>query len=95
MGMNYTKSLIDAFTFMMKLSTLSVLTPYLLSTISLILLLKRKEGKISLGKIALSVLTIIFCIWVIIGCGTETILWGLGLLAIGIPFYWNLTKNNS
>jgi APA family basic amino acid/polyamine antiporter len=92
MGLNYTKGLIDAFTFMMKLSTLSVLTPYLLSTISLLILIKKSEGKIPLLKILLSITTIAFCSWVIIGCGLETIIWGVILLAIGIPFYFNFKK---
>lgn len=95
MGLNYTKSLVDAFTFMMKLSTLSVLTPYILSTVSLLILLKKKEGSIPLGKGILSGLSILFCTWVIIGCGAETVLWGLALLVIGIPFYAYLTKKSS
>lgn len=95
MGLNYTKSLVDAFTFMMKLSTLSVLTPYILSTVSLLILLKKKEGFIPLPKMILSVLSILFCTWVIIGCGAETVLWGLALLVIGIPFYAYLTKKSS
>ena len=92
MGLNYTKGLIDAFTFMMKLSTLSVLTPYLLSTISLLILIRKKEGAIPLSKIILSIATIVFCTWVIIGCGLETIIWGVILLAIGVPFYLNFKK---
>lgn len=95
MGLNYTKSLVDAFTFMMKLSTLSVLTPYVLSSISLLILLQKKMGYISVGKMILSGISILFCFWVIIGCGTETILWGLTLLIIGIPFYMYLSQKSS
>jgi APA family basic amino acid/polyamine antiporter len=92
MGLNYTKSLVDAFTFMMKLSTLSVLTPYLLSTVSLLILTRKMDGVISIKKIILSILAIVFCFWVIIGCGLETIIWGILLLAIGLPLYFNLKK---
>jgi APA family basic amino acid/polyamine antiporter len=92
MGLNYTKGLIEAFTFMMKLSTLSVLTPYLLSTISFLILERKKEGAISLSKKLLSYTTILFCVWVIIGCGIETISWGVVLLAIGVPFYIKIKK---
>lgn len=95
MGLNYSKSLVDAFTFMMKLSTLSVLTPYVLSAISLLILLRKKEKTISFGKGVLSSLSILFCIWVIIGCGAETVLWGFALLVLGIPFYMYLTKKSS
>jgi amino acid transporter len=76
----------------MKLSTLSVLTPYLLSTVSLLILLKKKDGSIPLSKMILSILAILFCTWIIIGCGLEIIIWGLVLLIIGIPFYINLKK---
>ncbi len=95
MGLNYTKSLVDAFTFMMKLSTLSVLTPYVLSAISLLILIYRKEKKIPLSKTIISGVSILFCIWVIIGCGAETVLWGFALLVLGIPFYLYLTKKSS
>lgn len=90
--LNYTKGLIDAFTFIMKLSTLSVLTPYLFSTLSLIVIIKRKQGFIPIRKWILTIAAIVFCIWVIIGCGLETILWGASLLALGIPFYFNFKK---
>lgn len=92
MSLNYSKSLIDAFTFMMKLSTLSVLTPYLLSTLSLMIIIWKTEGKISLGKLILISLSVVFCVWVIIGCGLEIVCWGLLLLAVGIPFYFKLVK---
>lgn len=92
MGLNYTKGLIDAFTFMMKLSTLSVLTPYLLSTLSLLIIVRKKNGSVPFHKTLLSITTIAFCVWVIIGCGLETIIWGVILLAIGVPFYINFKK---
>ena len=92
MSLNYSKSLIDAFTFMMKLSTLSVLTPYLLSTLSLMIIIWKTEGKISLGKLILISSCVVFCVWVIIGCGLEIVCWGLLLLAVGIPFYFKLVK---
>ena len=95
MGLNYSKSLVDAFTFMMKLSTLSVLTPYVLSTISLLILIRQKEKTIPLAKGIIATLSILFCTWVIIGCGAETVLWGFVLLVLGIPFYIYLTRKSS
>lgn len=90
MGMNYTKSFVEAFTFMMTLSTLSVLTPYLLSTISLLILLRKRDGAIPWQKALLGIATIAFCSFIIIGCGWETVFWGLILLAVGVPFYFGL-----
>jgi APA family basic amino acid/polyamine antiporter len=91
MGLNFSDGLVKAFSFMMNLSTLSVLTPYLLSAISLILLLKKTPGR-HLFKVISAFLAIVFCIWVIFGSGKEVIVWGLLLLVIGIPFYFGLTK---
>lgn len=94
MGFNFSDSLVKAFSFMMNLSTLSVLTPYLLSAISLIILLKTKPGN-HLCKMLTACLAIAFCIWVIFGSGTDVLIWGFLLLIVGIPFYFGLTKKNS
>lgn len=93
MLLNYSKTLVEAFTFMMKLSTLSVLTPYLFSTASLALLLLRKKEKNSTGKLLIAFLAFCFSMWIIVGCGEEIVFWGFLLLMAGIPFYVLLTKN--
>ena len=94
MGLNFSDGLVQAFTFMMNLSTLSVLTPYLLSSISLIVLIKSLPGDHLKEKI-ISYLAIIFCIWVIFGSGIKIILWGLTLLILGIPLYFLSNKENN
>ena len=91
MILRFSESLVNTFTFMMNLSTLSVLTPYLLSSISLILLLKRKQAATN-ASIFVAVLAILFCIWVIFGSGTEVLFWGILLLLIGIPFYFSFNQ---
>jgi APA family basic amino acid/polyamine antiporter len=83
----YSKTLVEAFTFMIKLSTLSVITPYLFSTASLAVLSKRK-----FYRLIISFLAFIFSIWIIIGCGIETIKLGLIMLVTGIPFYFWFKK---
>lgn len=94
MGLNFSDSLVKAFTFMMNLSTLSVLTPYLLSAISLIILLTTKPGNHLFKKVT-AFLAILFCIWVIFGSGVEVLIWGMVLLTVGIPFYFGLKKKNN
>ena len=93
MLLNYSKTLVEAFTFMMKLSTLSVLTPYLFSTASLALFLYRSKEKNTKGKLLISFFAFCFSMWIIIGCGEEIVFWGFLLLMAGIPFYVLLTKN--
>lgn len=95
MLLNYSKSLVGAFTFMMKLSTLSVLTPYLFSTASFAILVLLKREKNIVGKLTIALLAFIFSIWVIIGCGQEIVFYGFILLMIGIPFYVWLQRNKN
>ena len=94
MGLRFSESLVNTFTFMMNLSTLSVITPYLLSAVSLILLLKAKKSNTNRLKILTAILVIGFCIWVIFGSGTEVIIWGVFLLLFGIPFYFGIKRKN-
>lgn len=87
MFFNYSKSLVEAFTFMMTLSTLSCLIPYLFSAASLSIIAYRK-GVADRKKIGiLSMAAFIFCIWVVIGCGAEIVFYGFILLLLGVPFY--------
>ena len=84
---NFSKTLIEAFTFMIKLSTLSVITPYLFSTACLALLSKTNNF-----RLIISFLAFIFSIWIIIGCGIETVTLGFIMLLTGIPFYFWLKR---
>ncbi len=84
---NFSKSLVGAFTFMMTLSTLSVITPYVFSTASYALhVLKERKPK-RMAALTLAVLAFCFSLWIIIGCGQEVVYWGFLLLIGGIPFY--------
>jgi len=87
MGLNYTKGLVEAFTFMMMLSTLAVLTPYLFTTASYALsVLGMKDPKAS-GKVSVAALAFCFSLWVMVGSGQEVVFWGFLLLMAGVPFY--------
>lgn len=94
MGLNYSKSLADSFSFMMRLSTLSVITPYLFSIITFCFLV-RKNGRDarSISNYGIAILSFLFCSWMVIGCGAEVVLYGLLLLVLGTPFYIYLKRN--
>lgn len=87
MLLNYSKSLVEAFTFMMMLSTLSCLIPYLFSAISYIILRIREGGKMSDSMMIVASLCFIFCVWVVYGCGHEVVFYGFLLLLAGMPVY--------
>jgi basic amino acid/polyamine antiporter, APA family len=98
MIMNYTKGLAEQFKFLILLSTLTVLVPYLFSTAAYILIRIEKrfaDGKWP-GAIVLSVLAFLFSLWAVAGSGQETVYWGFILLMLGIPFYvWIVRKKKS
>jgi APA family basic amino acid/polyamine antiporter len=88
MMMNFTRGLTDTFTFLVLLSTLIVLVPYVFSAASLgVIVLQEKFWKRDLiSKIIISAIAFIYSMWAIVGSGEKAVYWGLiGLLA-GIPF---------
>ncbi|MGB0863300.1 MAG: amino acid permease [Saprospiraceae bacterium] len=89
----YSESLVEAFTFMMTLSTLSVITPYIFSIASFSLFIKNENVKTRIPKIILALLAFCFLIWIIIGCGAEVVFLGFILLMLGIPFYVGISKS--
>jgi APA family basic amino acid/polyamine antiporter len=89
-GMNYTKGLVEQFRFLLSLSLLSVLIPYLFSTAAYII---TRIEKISLqatgwvSAIALFISAFSYSLWAIAGTGKDAIYLGFLLLMAGIPFY--------
>ncbi len=92
MMVNYHESLVNAFTFMMTLSTLSVITPYIFSTACFVLFLSKNEKGVN-RKYIISFLAFCFSLWIIIGCGMEVVFYGFLLLLLGIPVYVWLRKS--
>ena len=93
MSLNFSKGFVETFKFMILLSTLTALLPYLFSVTSYLIFLVGKnagEKKNNL-KIALS-MTFAFLLWAVAGSGQETVYWGFLLLLSGIPFYIWLKK---
>jgi basic amino acid/polyamine antiporter, APA family len=90
MSMNYTKGLVEQFKFLIMLTTLTVLIPYLFSAASYIIIrLERKYLKSGgwIPAIILASLAFLFCIWAVAGSGQEIVYWGFLLLLAGVPFY--------
>ncbi len=84
--MRYTDSLFELFSFMMNLSTLSVLTPYLFSIVSLYVVLA-KQAPLNLGMQLLLGASFSFCIWMVFGVGWEVFMYGIGLILFGVILY--------
>ncbi|WHE06298.1 amino acid permease [Thermoanaerobacterium thermosaccharolyticum] len=97
--MNYTKSLVSAFTFIILLATLSFLPVYAFTAASEIMLLIKKDKKVNvLSFIKNSIVPLLgftYAMWTIYGSGAETVMYGFIMLMCGIPFYIYMKYKNS
>ena len=84
MLMNYSKSLVKTFEFMILLATLTCLVPYLFSTATHLLFSLRSGKKWSWiwGSLAF-----LFSMWAVVGSGAEIVYYGFLALMCGIPIY--------
>jgi APA family basic amino acid/polyamine antiporter len=96
MIMNYTKGLVEKFTFIILLATLATLVPYVLSALVEIFIFARKRDASNRKKfikaMIVAVLAFLYSLWAVFGIGMETILWGLALLLLGIPVFFILKR---
>jgi APA family basic amino acid/polyamine antiporter len=96
MFMNYSESLVDQFEFMVLLTTLACLVPYLftMASYALVILDKKLDLKNQSLPIGLSILGFLYALWAIYGSGSDTVFYGFLLLLLGIPFYVLMKWNN-
>ncbi|WP_461443881.1 amino acid permease [Maribacter sp.] len=97
MLMNYTGGLVEQFKFIILLSTLCTLVPYLFTSASygLILIERKYQMKNKISTVGIGILSFFFSLWAIYGAGEEAVYWGFLLLLAGIPFYiWMKYRNN-
>jgi APA family basic amino acid/polyamine antiporter len=90
--MNYQKSMVSVFTFMILLSTTACLVLYLLCSLALLRLQwtgQMKSPRMRTAALAIiGVITSAYSLWAIVGAGREAVLWGAVLLLIGAPVYF-------
>lgn len=96
--LSFTRGLIGMFKFIITLSTLTVLLPYLLTSLSEIIILKKKGVSIRKMQfqmaVAIGIPAFIYSLWAVIGLDLEVIVWGMVLLAVGVPVYFLTTRRN-
>ena len=98
MLMNYSEGLVEQFKFVILLSTLCTLVPYLFSAAAFVAIsLDRGNTKNpKTGIFILGGLTFAFAMWAIFGAGEKAVFWGFILLLMGTPFYvWLKWKQKS
>ncbi len=95
MLMNFTSGLVEQFEFIILLSTLTCLVPYLFVSAAYIIVMIEKRIYVNsyIKTFLLGSLGFGYSLWTIYGSGHDTVFYGFLLLLLGIPFYilmkWN------
>jgi len=89
--LNYSRGLIGAFTFLIMLSTLGTLVPYLLCALAEL----RQSWRSARGWAGVALLAGLYSIFAILGSGREALLWGAVLFASGAPIYFLVRQKAS
>jgi APA family basic amino acid/polyamine antiporter len=91
MAMNYTKSLVDQFTFVILLATLTTLVPYAYSAAAEVMLMITDRAAFSARRLAVDAtvagLAFAYSMWTIAGSGYQVVFRGFMLLMAGVPVY--------
>jgi APA family basic amino acid/polyamine antiporter len=85
--MNFSKSLVEGFTFLTLVVTAAALPMYLFCAIALVVLWKRGEHAASRDLLVLGLAGSAYSVFAFVGMGREPFLWGLALAAAGVPVY--------
>jgi APA family basic amino acid/polyamine antiporter len=90
--MNYGKSMVEVFTFMILLSTTATLALYLLCALSVLVLLRRgalvASGPRTAWLAIAGVIGTAYALWTLVGAGRDAVIWGAVLLAVAIPVFY-------
>jgi APA family basic amino acid/polyamine antiporter len=89
-AMNYTRGLVQAFTFLILLATLATLLPYVFSTMTAAIVELRegaRSGARNAGRLLVVAAAFLYSVVAIIGAGADAVYWGFLLLVLGLPVY--------
>lgn len=98
-AINYSKSLVELFTFVILLSTLTALLPYAFCALAQLVLLRKTQQPMDkptlLRSSIIALLALLYSLWAIYGVGRDALFWGLVLILAGIPVYVWLRRQPS
>jgi APA family basic amino acid/polyamine antiporter len=100
MAANYTRGLVELFTYTLLLATLTTLIPYAYATAAELMLMVKDRASFSVKRLAtdavIAGLAFVYSVWAIYGSGQEVVFYGLLLLLAGIPVYvWMQWRNKA
>jgi basic amino acid/polyamine antiporter, APA family len=90
MLMNYSKGLVEQFKFLLLLTTLNTVVPYIFCAGAFIVIRMKRARLKDKGRVAaifVGLLAFLYSLWAVGGTGQEIVYWGFLLLMAGIPFY--------
>lgn len=88
--LNFSRGLVAAYTFVLLISTLTIIIPYAFSAIAGLVLQQRNPVAHRAGRwreTAVAAIALGICIWVMAVSGIATMYWVLLLLGVGLPVY--------
>jgi APA family basic amino acid/polyamine antiporter len=85
--MNYSKSLVEGFTFLTLVVTAANLPLYLCCALALVVLWKRGQARASRDLLLPGILGSAYVVFAFFGMGREPFVWGMVLAAAGVPVY--------
>jgi len=91
--MNYSKTLVEGFTFLSIICTAANLPVYLCCALALVWLWRRDAGSVPRHAWLFGVGGTAFSVFAFIGVGTEPFLWALALCFTGLPVYFWMRRN--
>ncbi len=83
-GLNYSRDLVDLFTFIILLCTLGTLVPYVFCSLAVWLLPRQRFSGMAA---AVSIFAFVYAMFAIGGAGADTVFYGFLLLMAGLPVY--------
>jgi APA family basic amino acid/polyamine antiporter len=86
-ALNYTRGLVDLFTFCILLATVTTLIPYTSSSMAVFLVDHPGRVRVSRGTGMAAACAFLYSLWAIAGAGQEPVFWGFILLVVGLPVY--------
>lgn len=86
--MNYAKSMADLFTFIALVATTASLFAYLACALAALKLQAVRRIAPTTALTAIALLAGVYSVWTLVGAGGKAVALGVGLLAVGAPFYW-------
>jgi basic amino acid/polyamine antiporter, APA family len=96
-ALNFSATLVDQFTFIILLATLSTLIPYIFSSLADLVMLARGRRTDPTGpwkaRAFLGAAALLYSTWAAVGSGRDIVFWGFLLLLAGVPVYaWQAMK---